>query len=536
MNNPIADIVPLILNTVPEGIAWKDRDFVYQGCNAQFARAAGLEAVEQIIGKTDQDLPWHQYSGDYLHSDRQVLESNQAINKMVEYYHNEDADDIWLEVSLFPLNDVHNSVVGILIIFRDFTEDMHIKQELHAATTHLESLVQQRTQDLSNARDDAIEANKAKSLFLSNMSHELRTPLNAILGFGQLLQMEHAEKHGSESEDISEILHAGNHLLKLINDILDLSKVEAGALSLNPIEVRVDEIIDECFKLTVSMAVQNRVSLRSAHINEGVMSEGLCQHTILVDRLRFKQVMLNLISNAIKYNVENGFVSVYCQTLENDFIRVTVEDTGKGIAPEKQARLFTAFERLGAEDQAIEGTGIGLVLSKKLIEEMGGQIGFKSQKESGSLFWVDLPLVEVQSHQDNVDLNQEQMQVNYDEKTVVYIEDNPSNQFVMKKIFKTCFKQWHLLIETDAVKGLQQVLNVLPDLILLDINMPGLDGYQVYEQLQAAESTRPLPVIAVTALAMADDLEKARSIGFDACITKPIDIDVFISTINRVLK
>ena len=404
------------------------------------------------------------------------------------------------------------------------------RHRLEIYTQSLEQKITERTKQLSLVRDQAIEANNAKTQFLSNMSHELRTPLNAILGFSQLMQMDYKETHQSPSEDINHIIEAGKHLLNLIDDILDLTKVEVGAISISLEPVNIKMVVEECFQLSLTLSEKYKISLNT---------HGCEKSVVRADKQRLRQVLLNLITNAIKYNTQLGSVTVTCQKIENDIIRITVEDTGRGLDKQQQKKLFTAFERLGVEQEAIEGSGIGLVLSKKLIEEMNGSINFESQPGLGSRFWVELPRAasratsreepldnitkkQIRSHQNNL-------------KTVLYIEDNHSNLLVMEQIFKTCFPYLQLITATEPRSGLCIANELQPDLILLDINLPDMDGYEVNRQLKQSEVSRHIPVIAVSANAMTTDIEKGKAAGFVHYITKPIDTVILTKNINQIL-
>lgn len=257
---------------------------------------------------------------------------------MIEFYHHQQTPDVWLDVSVLPIVD-NEVIIGTMLVCRDITEEMAIKQALHDATHNLKQQVVERTQELSLARKEALSASQAKSQFLSSMSHKLRTPLNAVLGFTQLLQMEHEQNHGQASEDLNEIHKAGQHLLTLINEVLDLAKIEAGQLTLSLEPVNITKLLRECTDLTMPLARQYGVNLNSlCDKTDYEDTQFICVHA---DSLRLKQVLLNLISNAIKYNRDNGKVDVDIQRLENETIRIAISDTGRGIDENQQHKLFS---------------------------------------------------------------------------------------------------------------------------------------------------------------------------------------------------
>lgn len=381
--------------------------------------------------------------------------------------------------------------------------------------------------EFATARDQAEQANRAKSEFLSSMSHELRTPLNAILGFAQLLvagrRMPLTER---QKHHVEQIQKSGQHLLSLINEVLDLARIEAGHLHLSIETLHVDDIIREVVEnlATSAMAAEVRLALPDS-----------CHLAIRADYTRVKQVLFNLLSNAIKYNRRPGRVSIHCERSES-MSRITVSDTGQGIPEARLAELFEPFNRLNAENSAIEGTGIGLTLTKELVERMGGRIGVNSQTDVGSDFWFELPLATEcsTSHAITDNGNVERPPSNSVHYRILYIEDNPANLRLMEAIFD---EQEHLTLKAvpDAEIGLDLAKSAPPDLILMDIDLPGMDGYQALTRLKEEERTRDIPVIAVSANAMKSDLDRARKAGFAAYLTKPIDIMQLLDEVTRRL-
>ncbi len=383
-----------------------------------------------------------------------------------------------------------------------------------------------RQQQLAEAKEAAERASQAKSEFLSSMSHELRTPMNAILGFAQIL--EYDDELGEEQHDsVYEIIKAGRHLLELINEVLDLAKIEAGSISLSLESVSLAELVDESLSLIAPVAQGKGI-----HISHDDMGE----LQLRCDRTRFKQVLINLLSNAIKYNREGGSVQVELTTVGDEMVRITVADTGMGIPADNFDMLFQPFNRLSAEHSEIEGTGIGLSITRNLVEMMGGTIGVESERNVGSRFWVELPRASL-SPESAVELdvrNDVGYSAEPQQHTLLYIEDNPSN---LKLVSQILAKRQHIRLITahEAEIGLELAAAHRPELILLDINMPRMDGYQTLAVLQSDQRLQEIPVVALTANALPRDSERALAAGFSDYLTKPLDVAVFLAVIDRYL-
>jgi len=386
---------------------------------------------------------------------------------------------------------------------------------------------------LVRARDEAERANRAKSEFLSRMSHELRTPLNAILGFAQLL--ERANLGEFQTDNVGEILHAGRHLLELINEVLDLARIESGkfTISLEPMPLR--PLIADCLGLMRPQAENSGIKLSEAALG--------CDEYVLADPTRLKQVLLNLLSNAVKYNRALGSVSLTCQRLAGVFpggaIQIRVSDTGPGLSAEQQARLFIAFERLGAEDTAVEGTGIGLALSKRLTELMGGEIEVESTPGCGTTFCLRLPLAQQQLRQAESSPADAESEVSTGAALskrfdLLCIEDNSANMRLVERIL-ALRSDIRLLKAATPGLGLELAQARHPALILLDINLPEMDGFEVLRCLRENPATRNIPVIGISANAMPRDIERARAAGFVDYLTKPLDIGQFLAVVERNL-
>lgn len=372
------------------------------------------------------------------------------------------------------------------------------------------------------------KANKAKSEFLSTMSHELRTPLTAILGFGELIEMLADDENKRYA---SKIIHAGDHLLSLINDILDLSAIESGKLTLSIENVSLKDVLTEAISLMAPQAHKSTIQI-IAPTSENI----ICY--VQADYMRLKQVLLNLLSNAIKYNREGGTITVTCKPCSNDRTRITVTDTGAGMSDAQLQQLFQEFNRVGAERTDIKGTGIGLVITKRLIELMGGIIGVESEQEKGTSFWFELkqvinPELISPEHQ-AIMQNMAKSGVMPSNKKILYIEDNPNNLLLVSQIIKQ-YSPHEIISAPDGRLGIDLAMTQLPALILLDINLPYDDGYTVLKKLRENDLTKNIPVIAVTANSMESDKKRAKAAGFDDYITKPINFRLFLDAIRTAL-
>lgn len=428
--------------------------------------------------------------------------------------------------------DAQGRLLGIASSGRDISERKRNEAALRRLNEELEERVAHRTTQLLAAKDEAERANLAKSDFLSRMSHELRTPMNAVLGFAQLLEMDGAHALSDEQRDFARhIRRAGDHLLDLINDVLDLAQVEAGKLSVRLEPVSLAGVINESLELVGDRARSRGISLAVQPNDRSVQ--------VLADRTRLKQVILNLLSNAVKYNREHGSVTL-AWSAHGGQLRLGITDTGPGLTEEQLARLFVPFERLDAHRMAVEGTGIGLALSKHLVRLMGGEIGVDSRPGVGSTFWVALPralaaaLPAPGPGVQRAAPLQARAAPQGRRRPVLCIEDNAINMALIEQTVAR-HADLRLIAAADADSGLALARTQRPDLILLDINLPGIDGWTAMALLQADESTRGIPVVAISANAMPHDLERGRTAGFAAYLTKPLDIGHFDHLLEQLL-
>ncbi|MDP9151172.1 MAG: PAS domain S-box protein [Myxococcota bacterium] len=402
---------------------------------------------------------------------------------------------------------------GIVKTIWDLTDDVRLSEELR------------------EARAAAEAASAAKSEFLSSMSHELRTPLNAILGFAQLLQRDKKEPLSARHrERVEQILKGGEHLLRLIDDILDLSRIEAGVVGISTEPVSLTEVLQEAIASLEPMAARAGVSIRLAPVPSAASM-------VKADRTRFAQIVMNYGSNAIKYNRRGGEVIVEASVSTADLVRVTVSDTGHGIPVEKQDKLFQPFQRAGQETGPIEGTGIGLVITKRLAELMGGRVGFRSTPGAGSEFWVELP-VQPGGAQTTGARAEPRAQTELGagkRRVVVYVEDNSANVIFMRDVLGD-FDGIELVTAPTAEMGIEIARARVPDAIIMDINLPGMSGLEALQVLRQDEATKHIPVIALTAAASERDRQRGLQAGFYRYLTKPVKVDELVAGLEAVLR
>jgi PAS domain S-box-containing protein len=455
-----------------------------------------------------------------------VFKASRGIEDIYELtYIRKDGSRFPAVVSVTALRDVKNKIIGYLLIGTDNTA----RKRLDTERVQLYDALKEKNLELEFATSLAEKSNLAKSEFLSKMSHELRTPLNAILGFAQLLEVGSPPPTSAQIVRLHQIIKAGWYLLELINEILDLAVIESGKISLSKEAVSMTEVMCECQAMIESQAEKRGITMVFMPVDNT-----LCAHG---DRTRIKQVIINLLSNAIKYNCEHGTVEASC-TSTNDYISIHIKDTGQGLTAEQLTQLFQPFNRLGQESGSEEGTGIGLVVTKQLVELMGGSISVNSTVGVGSEFCIKFPRdLTPQQELSHLVLTKQlpHASKNTALRTLLYVEDNLANLMLVEQIIEAhpylCMLSAH-----DGYQGLSLARSQLPDVILMDINLPGISGIQTMNILHNDPTTMHIPVIALSANAMLRDIEKGLEAGFFRYLTKPIKINEFMNALDDALK
>lgn len=469
-------------------------------------------ACEQLWGYKPSELVGRAYM-DLVHPDDKIrtAEANKALLKtgkltdFVNRYVRKDGSvvDVLWSATWSPKDRI------IFCVAHDVTDRSRIEKALR------------------EAKEEADRANHAKSDFLSRMSHELRTPLNSILGFGQLLDRQSPSE--TQRNRIRYILGAGRHLLNLINEVLDISRIESGTLQLSLEPVCIEEAIGEALDLMRPLAAERSISLDSSGPLDATSY-------VLADRQRLKQVLLNLLSNAVKYSALQGNVTISFDSSGTRLMRISVRDTGAGIPVDKLARLFTPFDRLGAEQSHVEGTGLGLALCQRLVQAMQGTIGVSSTLGNGSTFWLELPRAEspLQTLPSTKSGAVGDLPIEEETRRILYIEDNFSNVTLVEQMLAER-PALELMTAMQARVGLELARKHSPDLILLDLHLPDMPGWQVLAQLKADHLTREIPVVVISADATAPQTKRLLSAGAHAYLTKPLDIPEFFRVIDDAL-
>lgn len=461
-----------------------------------------------------------------------VFKASRGIEDIYQLtYIRKDGSRFPAVVSVTALRDAENSIIGYLLIGTDNTARIQVEEERKRLTATL----QEKNAELELSKTVAEKANRAKSEFLSSMSHELRTPLNAILGFAQLLEKGQPSPTDAQLVRLRQIINAGWYLLELINEILDLAVIESGRLSLSRESVLLIDVMNESRAMVEPQALKREIKLNFLPFDNS-------WHT-KADHTRLKQVLINLLTNAIKYNRQHGTITVQCSEIKEDQtsterIRINIKDTGNGLSAEQLKQLFQPFNRLGQEDGAEEGTGIGLVVTKQLVELMGGTIGVKSTEGVGCDFWIDLKRDVAPMLIDNNALSTElvpRLSGAGGTCSLLYVEDNSANLMLVQQIINDQ-PYLQMLSASDGHQGIELARTHRPDVILMDINLPGISGIEALAILKNDPQTAHIPILAISANAMPRDIKKGLKAGFLRYLTKPIKISEFIEALDYALE
>lgn len=514
---PAADLhtYQTVTNSIADMVSVVGEDEVYRLVNDAWCRQTGLRR-EDVIGRSVSEVLPTSITPERRRTLQDCLR-HQRPAVLRDVFEQPGAAPRYLETSYAPFAEPVQGVRCAALVTRDITAEETAAQAMQAGR-----------QALIAAKEEAERANRAKSRFMSLMSHELRTPMNAILGFGQLLLSDAQHPLTRDQQRyVEEILDGGRHLLTLINDVLDLGRIESGRLAMAVQPVALRPLVESCVALMAPLAQQRPVRLLAPQ------PDTLECH-VHADPLRLKQVVLNLLSNAIKYNRRDGDVTLHClQGSEHVELRVT--DTGIGLTPDQSQRLFVAFERLGARASNVEGSGIGLALSRQLVRTMGGEIGADSELDVGSTFWVRLrtasPAPAAAPAPPSAAPQGLQPQRH---RRVLYVEDNEVNALLMRAMLA---RLPGVLFEHAAspLQALERARTHPPELLLLDIQLPEIDGFELLRRLRDDPALRRVPAIAVSAGAMPADVERALQSGFDAYLTKPLELDELLQAVQRHL-
>ena len=501
-----------ILDTVPDAIVIIDEFGLIESFSPAASRLFGYTA-EQVTGQNVKMLmppPYRDQHDGYLSRYRRTGEERIIGTGRVVVGLRQDGSTFPMELA------VGDAKGGKRRLFTGFVRDVTERQRVEA--------------ELSEAKATAEAANLAKSEFLSSMSHELRTPLNAMLGFAQLMASDTPKPTPNQTVSIDQILQAGWYLLTLINEVLDLSLIESGKLVLSPEPVSVAEVLSHCQGMMEPIAQKRGITMTFPNFDVPCY--------VLADSTRLRQVFVNLLSNAIKYNRPNGVIVVNCIARPHGRIRLSVGDTGLGLSPERIAQLFQPFNRLGQESGGEQGTGIGLVVTKRLVEAMNGTVGVESQVGVGTVFWVDLIATDLSCSRPSESQLPVPAPPHLDDavpiRTILYVEDNPANLKLVEMLVSRR-PDLRLLIAGTGDLGIELARQHLPDVILMDIHLPGTNGVTAMTVLRNEPATSHIPIIALSANANPRDVERGLAAGFLKYLTKPINVGELMETLDMTL-
>ena len=486
------------------------------------------QQMEALTGCTRDELigaPFKNHFTDPARAEESITRvlSEGAVTNYELTAHARDGKETVVSLNATTFHDRDRNLQGVFAAARDVTD-----------RKQFEHVLQENNIELENAKAIAEKANRAKSDFLSSMSHELRTPLNAVLGFAQLMASETPPPSHKQQLSIDQILQAGWYLLRLINEILDLAMIESGKVTVSKEPMSLTEILQDCQAMIEPQALQRGIKLSFPSFEQPFY--------VHADRTRVKQVLINLLSNAIKYNRAGGLVIVQCSTCSHNRVQVKIKDTGPGLSPEQLEKLYQPFNRLGQETSAEEGTGIGLVVTKQLVELMGGVIGVESTVGVGSEFWFDLAAASapvlmgagIVGDVGAIEPTHVEPEHRLSQRTLLYVEDNPANLALVEQLIARR-GDLKMLTAIDGHLGINLARTYQPDVILMDINLPGISGFGVLDVLRRDPLTAHIPVMALSANAVPRQIEKGLQAGFFRYLTKPIKVVEFMDSLDIAL-
>jgi PAS domain S-box-containing protein len=524
-----------LTEALAEGVVFQGADDKVLECNDAACSILGLRRA-QLLGTDAMDARWRAVDADGRPFDFTqrpsvlALRTGRPVRDVVMGVERPDGTPAWISVNSQPLlREGDPKPYATVTSFADITARIEAQQVLAKTNEDLERRVQERTLELANALDAAEQASRAKSDFLSRMSHELRTPLNAILGFAQVLGMRLKPAPEGVEQQLRHIETAGWHLLDLINDVLDLSRIESGSMAVTSDSVELAPLVAECVRMTEAAA-------RAREVTVVDLTGELAGATLRADPTRLRQVVVNLLSNACKYNRQGGRVTIGVVEA-GPCLALQVADTGIGMTERQLASLFEPFNRLGAESGGVEGTGIGLVITRRLVELMGGTLEVSSRAGEGSCFTVKLLAGDrpARTAAGGRDRRVHAPAPAADARTLLYVEDNPSNVRLLAEVMKLR-PSVRLLTAHDGATGLQSAEVERPDAIVVDIALPGMDGFELCRRLRAQPRTARLPIVALSANAMETDVARGQGAGFDRYFTKPLDLGPFLQWVDEALE